>query len=105
MLENLIKLRKSRGLRQKDIADMLKISTSAYGYWENEMNEPDLKSLITLADFYSVSIDYLVGHDKGLSAPLIIEKSDGTRYCFDLNDNELDLITQLVERISGNNHN
>ena len=46
MLNNLIKLRKGRGLRQKDIAEKLKVGVNTYCYWEKGINEPDIKSLI-----------------------------------------------------------
>lgn len=59
--ERLKKLRKERGLLQKDIAKMLNISTSAYGYYEQNKRDPDTKTLQLLADFYNVSVDYLLG--------------------------------------------
>lgn len=59
--ERLKKLRKERGLLQKDIAKMLNISASAYGYYEQNKRDPDTKTLQLLADFYNVSVDYLLG--------------------------------------------
>ena len=32
-----------------------------YNGWENEKTEPNIKNLIKLADYYQVSLDYLVG--------------------------------------------
>jgi len=43
--ERLKKLREERGLLQKDIAKMLNISTSAYGYYEQNKRDPDTKTL------------------------------------------------------------
>lgn len=59
--KRLKKLRKERGLLQKDIAQILNITTSAYGYYEQDKRDPDTKTLRILADFYNVSVDYLLG--------------------------------------------
>lgn len=56
---NLKKLRQEQNLKQEDVAKMIQKSSVAYGYYESGRNEPDLKTLITLADFYNVSLDYL----------------------------------------------
>ncbi len=59
--ERLKKLRRERGVPQKELAEYLGISIRGYQFYESEDNEPNVKTLIALADFYQVSIDYLVG--------------------------------------------
>ena len=59
--ERLKNLRKTRMIPQKDIAEYLGISVSAYQYYEAGKNEPSIARLIMLADLFNVSIDYLVG--------------------------------------------
>jgi len=54
-------LREEKGLLQKDIADLLNISTSAYGYYEQGKRTPDLHVVQVLANFYGVSSDWLIG--------------------------------------------
>ena len=54
-------LRKERGLLQKEIANFLQIAISTYSYWENGTYDIDNESLQKLADFYNVSVDYLLG--------------------------------------------
>lgn len=54
-------LREEKELFQKDIAEMLNITTSAYGYYEQGKRDPDTQTLEKLADFYKVSIDYIMG--------------------------------------------
>ncbi len=62
MIKNrLKKLREDRKLLQKDIASMLNITASAYGYYENGKREPSNETLEFLAKFYDVSVDYLLG--------------------------------------------
>ena len=63
-MEQLKKLRKERGLNQSALAKELDISVSAYGNYELGQREPSIENLTKLADFYGVSIDYLIGHKK-----------------------------------------
>lgn len=54
-------LRKEKKLTQSNIASMLSVSTRTYGGYEIGDSEPSIHTLITLADFYNTTIDYLVG--------------------------------------------
>ena len=54
-------LREDNDLRQKNLADLLKIHQTTYSDYElGRLNIP-VASQHALADFYNVSIDYLVG--------------------------------------------
>lgn len=46
---------------QKDIAKDVNLSLRAYQYYERGQREPTASVLIALADYFDVSIDYLVG--------------------------------------------
>ena len=59
--ERLKLLRKEKKVQQKELADLLGISIRGYQFYESEDNEPNIKVLTVLADFYGVTIDYLVG--------------------------------------------
>lgn len=59
--ERLKTLRKERKIPQKELAEYLGISIRGYQFYESESNEPNIATLIALADFYGVTIDYLVG--------------------------------------------
>ena len=59
--ERLKTLRKERKISQKDLAKYLDISVRGYQFYESENNEPNIAALVTLADFYGVTIDFLVG--------------------------------------------
>ena len=63
MVKNLRKLREERGLTQQRLAELTGISKSRIYSYESKEREPDIAGLITLADFFSVSIDYLVGKE------------------------------------------
>lgn len=59
--KRLRELRTNKGLKQSDLAEILSISTSRYGQYETGRRSPDYNLLIQIADFYNVSIDYLLG--------------------------------------------
>ncbi|EJP85995.1 helix-turn-helix transcriptional regulator [Bacillus thuringiensis] len=54
-------LRKERKLRQEDMANQLGIARTTYAMYEQGNREPDYNTLIKLATFFEVSIDYLLG--------------------------------------------
>lgn len=56
-------LRKIEKLNQSDIAKKLGIPLMTYNNYENEKTEPNIDTLIKLADFYNVTLDYLVGRN------------------------------------------
>ncbi len=57
----LVTLRKERKLTQAELAKALNVTQAAIGNWELGKREPDNKTLSDIADFFHVSIDYLVG--------------------------------------------
>lgn len=56
-------LRVSKNLPQTAIAELLGISRPAYSYYENGRRQPPAESLILLADYFHVSIDWLCGRE------------------------------------------
>ena len=60
-MNRLRELRKLKGLTQKEVALAINVSAQSYGYYENWINKPDPETLIKLADFFEVSVDYLIG--------------------------------------------
>jgi len=59
--KRLRELRKEKGLSQIQVAIFCDITEKAYQNYELMTREPKLEILIRIADFYNVSIDYLVG--------------------------------------------
>ena len=61
-MSNRIKdLREDRDMRQSDLANAVGIDQRTISNYETGKTNPDSESLIKLADFFGVSIDYLVG--------------------------------------------
>lgn len=61
LAERLRGCRKEKGLSQREVGIYCDITEKAYQNYELEKREPKLEILIRIADFYNVSIDYLVG--------------------------------------------
>ena len=57
----LLELREERNLTQADVANAINTSITNIGRWEKGLNEPTANYLIQLADYFDVSLDYLVG--------------------------------------------
>ena len=55
-------LRKELGLTQKQLAEKLQVSNSSVCDWEKGWTQPDLETLLSLAKFFKVSVDYLLGN-------------------------------------------
>lgn len=59
--KRLYDLRTDNDLKQEDVAKILKITTQAYGMYENKKRSLPIDSLIILCKFYNVSSDYILG--------------------------------------------
>ena len=46
---------------QKDLAEILNVTLSSISIWERGINYPEVEKLIEIAEFFNVSIDYLLG--------------------------------------------
>ena len=54
-------LRTKKQVPQQQLADLLGISTRALRFYEDGSREPKIEGLIKLANFFDVTLDYLVG--------------------------------------------
>ena len=59
--ERLKELRIEKGIGQVELANAIHVSKGIISLWENDFREPKLSNLIALAQYFNVSIDYLVG--------------------------------------------
>lgn len=64
------KLRRRAGLSQHQLADILGVSPSAVGMYEQGRREPAADKLVVLADYFNVSLEYLLtGRPSNLNDP------------------------------------
>lgn len=66
MLKRLRLLREDFGLTQKALAEKVGVSQQAINKYEHHNIEPDIDTLIAIADCFGVSVDYLIGHGEEL---------------------------------------
>ena len=85
-MERLKELRTKKGLFQKDIADFLDVERTTYVKYENGAIEPNHEVLKKLADYFEVSVDYLLGRS---DTEVISPHLDFTKF---FSQGELDLI-------------
>ncbi len=58
----LSQLRKEKGIRQKQCAEILGVESSKYNKWENGKNRPDYDMVCKLANLFDTTTDYLLGN-------------------------------------------
>ncbi|GAV18352.1 phage-related immunity repressor protein [Lacticaseibacillus paracasei] len=86
MLGDRLKKLRGDGRTQEDVAKAVGVSRAAYSHFENNRNEPDNDTLKKLAQYYDVSIDYLLG------------KSDKPHY-YSLSEKDTRAIDQKIKDI------
>ncbi|MGM0472405.1 MAG: B12-binding domain-containing protein, partial [Bacillota bacterium] len=57
-------LRQENNLRQKDLAEYLQLAQTTIANYEQQSRFPDQTTLIKIADYFNVSLDYLVGRQE-----------------------------------------
>lgn len=60
-VERIRELREDNDLRQQDIAELLQTTQQVYSRYEKGTNDIPVRHLITLARYYDVSVDYILG--------------------------------------------
>lgn len=72
MLENLKVLREESGTTQKQLAEAVSVSQQSINKYENHNIEPDIATLIRIADYFHTSVDYLIGHSTSRNLDTIV---------------------------------
>ena len=62
-MNRLKQLRKEKGLTQQKIADEIGVTKRTYIYWENEESQIKTNKASQLADYFGVSVGYLLGYE------------------------------------------
>ncbi|WP_341877629.1 helix-turn-helix transcriptional regulator [Defluviitalea saccharophila] len=69
-------LRTEKNLTQKDIANLINLSPSTVGMYEQGRRDPDTETVKTLADYFNVSVDYLLGRSNDQSVTNKLTEKD-----------------------------
>ena len=110
-MNRLKELRSEKGLLQREVAEAIDVSRPTYNHWVNGKGEIDFKNLKKLAEFYNVTIDYILGYEPTddpqsvyHDAMEIINKLDIKPDKFkNLTDEQIELAKQLLKTIQNQN--
>lgn len=103
------KLREEKELAQHQLADLLGKSQSTVGMWESGKSYPDYATLIKLAEFFGVSVSYLIGEttqkgktpsEEGVRKGTIqIAGRDGSFVERELTDDQIDIVKRMIDQM------
>lgn len=62
-MENLRKTRKERNLTMKEVGIAIGVGESTISQYETGKRQPDQQTLLKLADYFGVTVDYLLGRE------------------------------------------
>lgn len=96
MVKNLKAIRHARGISQQTLANAMGITQQSINKYENHKIEPDINTLIALADYFDVTVDYLVGRTDENNQPLSDSNSLLSKYSR-LNKSEKICIDTLID--------
>lgn len=96
MVKNLKLIRNSRGISQQTLANAIGTTQQSVNMYENHKIEPDISTLIALADYFDVTVDYLIGRTDENNQPLCDSDSLLSKYSR-LNKAEKICIDTLVD--------
>ena len=65
--ERLKEIRQNAGMTQEEVAEKIMVSRVTVSHWENGKSLPDIVSLISLSDLYSISLDELLKGDSKMT--------------------------------------
>ena len=69
------RLRKEKGMTQKELAGLLRVSDKTVSRWEREESLPDLNLVPVLAEIFGVTVDELLRGERSASAPTPVQVS------------------------------
>lgn len=96
--DRIAELRKKRNLTQEELAKILKISRAALSHYEQNRREPDYNTLSRIANYFKVTIDYILGRTDNPTAQL----DEATlEFVKSLELSEKDLFTKFTLTIDG----
>ena len=75
-MERLRELRKEKKLSMKELGLMFGLAESTISLYEKGKRQPDNATLIRFADFFGISVDYLLGAEKEKTPPDEVSESE-----------------------------
>lgn len=95
--EVLKQLRKDRKVTQTELGNFCGYSHVAVVKWENGQREPSIETLIKIADFFNVTLDYLLGRIEPL--PLTPLQKELSKKIRSLSDEQAQIILGVINQL------
>lgn len=76
-------LREKRGISQAKLAQDLGVAQSTVGMWENGKNKPEYDTLLNIAKYFNVSVDYLISENESSALPYDPDTAAAMEEAFD----------------------
>lgn len=107
MLHERIKIeRLKKKLSQEELSKIIGVTQQAVGKWERARAMPDNDILLKLADFFNVSVDYLLGRSTSIQEPYAPGLSPDELALIEkyrrMKDNEKDTMHKVADTIAPN---
>lgn len=97
-MERLKTLRKTTGLSMKEFGSYFGLAESTISLYENGKRQPDNDTILRFADYFGVSVDYLLGREE--KTPSDGNLSEGEKMLLDLfnrvPEEKQELLLQLI---------
>lgn len=103
--ENIKRIRKEKGVLQKEAAAAVGLNESNYNRMENGHREPTVAALKKLSELFGVSTDYLIDPDTDLPKEVIIEDKtaqEQLRLISQLDEDDKQFVFQMIDKILTN---
>ena len=94
-MNRLAKLRKKSGLSQQQFAKMIGVAQNTLSYWEQGTYDVDTESLQKIADYFGVSVDYILCRD----STSVTQKVSDEDIMFALFEGDKDITPEMYEEV------
>lgn len=73
--EILMQLRQEKHLSQAELGNVIFVSGGTISNYEKGVHYPDVEKLVALAEYFGVSIDYLLGRSRSKLSPDVFDQT------------------------------
>lgn len=95
MVKNLKTIRNKNGISQQTLASAIGLTQQSVNMYENHKIEPDIDTLIEMANYFNVTVDYLIGRTDE-NGNVLVENTLLKRYA-SLSKNEKICVDTLID--------
>lgn len=95
-------LREKLKITQTEVARISGINLRNYNKYENGVTQPDIETLIKLADFYHTTVDYIIGRDTDMVNlnGLDTKKAKLVKDVLSINDRKVELMQSYLDGLN-----